>query len=542
LIFTQKFAQAAPNLSLRTDDPFSLNELVDGYYGYGGTDIQIDYQAGNSDERCVATGGWSGEFVRGTGSLMGIRGSKTIRAETSTDFILECFADDGTSTGVVKQSLTIIPLFPTVQLSASIDKLTLPVGGGIAKLSWNATGEASKCTWEAITTTAGAIHGTLSSLSGERDFDIKESWRLTIECQNESAISLLNSKSFARHPKYADLKTSQVLIIGVDTGRPSGVSIHMEATPTGLPTGPGDVQIIWSAVNSELGLPPPTCQALDWENAGSTTLAPNGGGNPPATLRSTPITVTTSRTFSMECQNKWETTRKTVSVKVNGIPPVATAVCNNNGTKEAGEACDDGTNNGFCPKTCSTTCAINNACASSCTPSSACATSTCVGSTCSDGCGGTVSGTKVCTGSCTPSSACATSTCVGSTCSDGCSGTVSGTKACSSVIDLSQPPTTCSTGFVLRGKLCFPDIGSTSLSNMSVLDLLKKVMNWILSIIAVLAIIAFVISGVQYLVSAGDEDMAETAKRNMTSAIIGLAVALSGLIIVSAIAGLLGAG
>jgi heme/copper-type cytochrome/quinol oxidase subunit 2 len=77
---------------------------------------------------------------------------------------------------------------------------------------------------------------------------------------------------------------------------------------------------------------------------------------------------------------------------------------------------------------------------------------------------------------------------------------------------------------------------------MTVAELLAKVMNWILGIIAVLAIIAFVISGVQYLVSAGDEDMAETAKRNMTYAIIGLAVALSGLIIVNAIAGLLGAG
>jgi succinate dehydrogenase/fumarate reductase cytochrome b subunit len=102
--------------------------------------------------------------------------------------------------------------------------------------------------------------------------------------------------------------------------------------------------------------------------------------------------------------------------------------------------------------------------------------------------------------------------------------------------------TKCTDGFDLKGNLCIPKIGSTSLSNMSVLELMKKVMNWILSILAVLTIIALVISGVRYLVSAGDEEMAATAKRNLTYAIVGLAIALSGLIIVNAIAGLLGAG
>ena len=60
-------------------------------------------------------------------------------------------------------------------------------------------------------------------------------------------------------------------------------------------------------------------------------------------------------------------------------------------------------------------------------------------------------------------------------------------------------------------------------------------MNWLLALFGIIAIIAFVISGIQYLVSAGDEGIAETAKRNMKFAIIGVIVALSGWIIISAI-------
>lgn len=100
----------------------------------------------------------------------------------------------------------------------------------------------------------------------------------------------------------------------------------------------------------------------------------------------------------------------------------------------------------------------------------------------------------------------------------------------------------CPANFVVKAGVCFPPSGTLGLSDMSVYDLFLKIMNWLLAIIGVLAVIAFVISGVQYLVSAGNEEMATTAKRNMTYAMIGIAVALAGLIIVNAIAGLLGAG
>lgn len=53
-----------------------------------------------------------------------------------------------------------------------------------------------------------------------------------------------------------------------------------------------------------------------------------------------------------------------------------------------------------------------------------CAVNTCVGSSCSDGCGGTCAGTKQ------ASCACASNTCTGSVCSDGCGGTCPGSKDC----------------------------------------------------------------------------------------------------------------
>lgn len=85
-------------------------------------------------------------------------------------------------------------------------------------------------------------------------------------------------------------------------------------------------------------------------------------------------------------------------------------------------------------------------------------------------------------------------------------------------------------GGEMRSGICFPT--GTGLSSAPVGLLLMRLMNWLLAILGTLAIIAFVISGIQYLVSAGNEDMIETAKRNMWYSIVGVVVALSGWIII----------
>lgn len=85
--------------------------------------------------------------------------------------------------------------------------------------------------------------------------------------------------------------------------------------------------------------------------------------------------------------------------------------------------------------------------------------------------------------------------------------------------------------------VCFPL--NTGLSEMSVTKIILNLMKWLLYLFGFLAIIAFVISGIQYLSAAGNMNMIETAKRNMTWSIVGVVVALSGLVILTAIDALL---
>ncbi|MEK7598688.1 MAG: hypothetical protein AAB487_03050 [Patescibacteria group bacterium] len=65
--------------------------------------------------------------------------------------------------------------------------------------------------------------------------------------------------------------------------------------------------------------------------------------------------------------------------------------------------------------------------------------------------------------------------------------------------------------------------------------ILLNFMNWLLALFGLIAIIAFVISGTQYLTAAGSEKVLETAKRNMTYSIIGVIVALAAFVIIKAI-------
>lgn len=60
-------------------------------------------------------------------------------------------------------------------------------------------------------------------------------------------------------------------------------------------------------------------------------------------------------------------------------------------------------------------------------------------------------------------------------------------------------------------------------------------LNWILSVFMLLAVIAFVITGVQYLMAAGDQSRAETAKRNFMYSMIAVAIVGAGLIIIRTI-------
>jgi hypothetical protein len=71
----------------------------------------------------------------------------------------------------------------------------------------------------------------------------------------------------------------------------------------------------------------------------------------------------------------------------------------------------------------------------------------------------------------------------------------------------------------------------TELPISTVDKVIISLMNWLLGLLGAIALIAFVISGMQYLTAAGDEGLAERGKQNMKYSIIGVIVALSGYII-----------
>lgn len=70
----------------------------------------------------------------------------------------------------------------------------------------------------------------------------------------------------------------------------------------------------------------------------------------------------------------------------------------------------------------------------------------------------------------------------------------------------------------------------------TLLEIIQNVLNFLLSLVGVLAIVMLVWGGVMYLTSAGDEKRADTAKSIVKWAIIGIAVALASLVLVTQVA------
>ena len=76
-----------------------------------------------------------------------------------------------------------------------------------------------------------------------------------------------------------------------------------------------------------------------------------------------------------------------------------------------------------------------------------------------------------------------------------------------------------------------PGAGALSLGGI-----LQNVLNFLLSMVGILAIIMLVIGGLLYFAAAGDEKRADTAKSIVKFSIIGIAVSLAALVIVTQIA------
>lgn len=82
--------------------------------------------------------------------------------------------------------------------------------------------------------------------------------------------------------------------------------------------------------------------------------------------------------------------------------------------------------------------------------------------------------------------------------------------------------------------------GGGNVPTASITVIIKNVMNWLLMIVSMLAVIAFLIAGILYLTAAGDQTRIDSAKKAMIASITGVVVALLGLLVVQVVSRILG--
>ena len=79
-----------------------------------------------------------------------------------------------------------------------------------------------------------------------------------------------------------------------------------------------------------------------------------------------------------------------------------------------------------------------------------------------------------------------------------------------------------------------------SFAELSIKDILVRLVNFLLAIVGTLAVITFVIGGIWYLFGGADQDKIQRGKQTVKYGIIGIVVALSGIIIIRQISAIIG--
>jgi len=96
--------------------------------------------------------------------------------------------------------------------------------------------------------------------------------------------------------------------------------------------------------------------------------------------------------------------------------------------------------------------------------------------------------------------------------------------------------------FVALAQWSTGNLTGFGLPDNSVASILKTFIRWAVAIIGLLGIIAFIYAGYLYLTAGGDSTRLETAKKVLIYAIVGIAVAVLGLVAVMTIDRILGGG
>ena len=78
-------------------------------------------------------------------------------------------------------------------------------------------------------------------------------------------------------------------------------------------------------------------------------------------------------------------------------------------------------------------------------------------------------------------------------------------------------------------------ISGFGLPNGTIYNIISNIFYWLMAILGIIGVIGFIISGILYLISTGDETIIERAKAAMKWAIVGVIVGLMGVVIIQAI-------
>ncbi len=471
-----------------------------GVAAYITTDVTLTYVVADyTATRCVLSGddGWSKVLTFDPDGNGGDSRRDTIRVNgvtKTTAYTFACYDVSGTSLFTKTVSLTVVPkILPETDVTLRASTLSLPVGGGEVEFTWTVVG-ATVCEIQGRNRNGDFLKESVPPVSGSRTISLTEpSSYITVSCNNQDGLLQLASYGLTGVSGFSD---SGNVTVTVDNGKPSIPSISMQITPGGIDPPGGEVTILWQVHDNGV-YPPSTCKATDWLDNGSATLNRDGSVDGNGMHRSTPQNVTTPRTFSMECTNKYGTSRASVEILFrdgngNFPPPQVDPRNCGNGKIDPGEACDRGTgSNGFCPAECSSSCAKND-------------------------CGGSPPpplpvGPPTGDGTCQSPNTC-----------------VSG--GCAPDKYKSAPGTCGDTGLSCCTPLGLPSPGVgyfNPLKYNSLDSVLTAVLSTLQSIVVVLSIIMIIVGAVMYILSAGNESRVSQAKVAITASVVGLALAIA---------------
>ncbi len=84
-----------------------------------------------------------------------------------------------------------------------------------------------------------------------------------------------------------------------------------------------------------------------------------------------------------------------------------------------------------------------------------------------------------------------------------------------------------------QAKFAIPTTTNTGLpATTDINSIIKNVVQWFLALVGIVALLTIVWAGVTYMTSGGDEEKVGKAKQRLTYGILGVVVAIAGLVIV----------